>query len=329
MAKAREQVAPGIGTVQTLMDTMDTTENRNEKKLRLPDFVHIGPPRTGTTWMHEVLKGHVGLPEGKSTRFFETEYHRGLTWYADHFSNFPSNLPCGEMQAHTFSNTIARNRMRKDIPNCRIVCSLRDPATRLYSAYRLLYRGYGNALPYTFDQYWKSVLVACGYDLCSYATNLRRWQETFGKDRVLVLFYQDLESDPQSYLDTVCDFVGAPRVALENSTIGGDKVFSAWAGARNNSAARYALRALKWFDEHGGRPLLRIGRQKLIGKLAHGLLVEDYEPLSQSSAEEIREMMLPETDELERMTGRNLSSWKPGALRNGRRTREKTHAFSS
>ena len=35
-----------------------------------------------------------------------------------------------------------------------------------------------------------------------------------------------------------------------------------------------------------------------------GLLVEDYESVSQSSIDEIRRMMLPETEELERMTGR-------------------------
>ena len=144
---------------------MDTHENGNGKPLRLPDFLHVGPPRTGTTWLHEVLAGHVGLPEGKSTRFFETQYHRGIKWYADFLKDCPADLPCGEMQAHTFSDNLARNRIRKDLPNCKIICSFRDPATRLYSAYRLLYRGYGNALPDTFGEYWRSLLVACGYDL--------------------------------------------------------------------------------------------------------------------------------------------------------------------
>ena len=53
-----------------------------------------------------------------------------------------------------------------------------------------------------------------------------------------------------------------------------------------------------------------------------GLLVEDYESLSQSSIDEIRHIMLPETEELERMTGRDLSGWKPGALSNGKPVRE-------
>jgi hypothetical protein len=43
--------------------------------------------------------------------------------------------------------------------------------------------------------------------------------------------------------------------------------------------------------------------------------VEDFPPLNEQSAEEIRAMMLPETEELERITGRNLSSWKSRAPR--------------
>jgi hypothetical protein len=39
--------------------------------------------------------------------------------------------------------------------------------------------------------------------------------------------------------------------------------------------------------------------------------VEYFPPLSDESADEIRAMMLPETEELERLTGRDLSRWKP------------------
>ena len=219
--------------------------------------------------------------------------------------------------------------MRKDIPNCKIICSLRDPATRLYSAYRLLYRGYADTLPNTFDAYWQSLLVACGHDLCSYATNVRRWQEVFGKDRVLITFYYDLDSDPQNYLDRVCDFIGAPRLALEKSVVGGEKVFSAWAGARNNSVSKYAIKTTTWLDQHGGGPLLKLGKNTRARKAIRSFFVEDYEPLSLSSAEQIREMMLPETEELERMTGRDLSSWKPGARRMGEQQQKELHPSSS
>ena len=54
--------------------------------LRLPDFIAVGPPRTGTTWLDRVLRGHVGLPAGvKETQFFIWRYSLGIEWYAAHF----------------------------------------------------------------------------------------------------------------------------------------------------------------------------------------------------------------------------------------------------
>src|SRR3954471_18360309 len=38
----------------------------------LPSFFVIGPPRTGTSWLHQVLKDHAVLPRStKETHFFD------------------------------------------------------------------------------------------------------------------------------------------------------------------------------------------------------------------------------------------------------------------
>ena len=53
---------------------------------RLPEIIGAGPGRTGTTWLHRVLEGHVDLPWGvKETQFFNTFYDKGIDWYAHHF----------------------------------------------------------------------------------------------------------------------------------------------------------------------------------------------------------------------------------------------------
>ena len=37
-----------------------------------------------------------------------------------------------------FSNAISRERIKHDIPDCKIIVTFREPAARLYSLYRLL-----------------------------------------------------------------------------------------------------------------------------------------------------------------------------------------------
>ncbi len=285
----------------------------NGKVLRLPTFVHVGPPRTGTTWLHEVLTGHIGLPSEKETRFFDVRYDRGVEWYCNLFGDYPADVPAGEMGPTYFSNAIARERIKRDIPDCKIIVTFREPAARLYSLYRLL-RSERRPVNDTFDGYWR-FQINCGADLCSYATHLKRWQATFGKSRVLVLFYEDLSSNPQGYLDTVCDFVGTRRIALDRSRVGSAKVYSAPAAARSSAVARRTVETVDWVSRHGARPLIELGQRTALWKIMRRPFVEEFPPLSQESVDEIRAMMLPEIEELERLTGRDLSRWKPVAQR--------------
>ncbi len=279
----------------------------------MPGFVHVGPPRTGTTWLHEVMLGHIGLPSEKETRFFDVRYDRGAKWYSDLFGEYPADVPGGEMGPTYFSNAISRERIKRDIPDCKIIVTFREPAARLYSLYRLL-RSERRPVHHTFDGYWRLQII-CGADLCSYATHLKRWQATFGKSRVLVLFYEDLSSNPQGYLDSVCDFVGARRIDLDRSRIGSAKVYSAPGAARSNAIARRTVETVDWISRHGARPLIQLGQRTALWKIMRRPFVEDFPPLSPESADEIRALMLPETEELEQLTGRDLSRWKDLAHR--------------
>jgi hypothetical protein len=281
----------------------------NGKTRRLPGFIHVGPPRTGTTWLHEVLKGHVGLPSDKETLFFDMRYDRGIEWYGSLFDNSPLDTPAGEMGPTYFSNAIARERIKCEIPNCKIIITFREPAARLYSMYRLL-RAERRPVLDTFDGYWRLQIVS-GADLCSYATQLKRWQATFGESKVLALFYEDLTSDPQRYLDTVCDFIGARRIALDRSKVGSAKVNSVARAARSSPIARRMVEVVDWANRHGARPLIELGQKTPLWRIMRRPFVQELPPLNDESADEVRAIMLPETEELERITARDLSLWKP------------------
>ena len=278
---------------------------------RLPGFIHVGPPRTGTTWMHEVLMGHVGLPSIKETRFFDISYERGVEWYCNLFGDYPADVPAGEMGPTYFSNAIARERIKHHIPDCKIIVTFREPAARLYSLYRLI-RSERRPVEDTFDGYWR-FQIHCGADLCSYATQLKRWQVTFGKARVLVLFYDDLSSNRQGYLDTVCDFIGARRIDLNRSRVGIGKIYAAPAAPRPNELAKRAVATLHWISSRGARPLIQLTQRTGLWKIMRRPFVEDFPPLTDESADEIRAILLPETEDLEVITGRDLSGWKPAA----------------
>jgi Sulfotransferase domain len=289
----------------------------DQRPLRLPDFIHVGPPRTGTTWLHEVLKVHVGLPREKETAFFDLHYGQGIESYADLFRHYPATLTLGEIGPNYFASALARERIRRHIPNCRILCTFREPAAALYSLYRRL-RAWRLTIDRKFDTYWQR-LVARGHDLCRYATHLRGWQQSFGSRRVLVLFYDDLCADPQAYLDRICDFVSVERVGLQGSSLADFRVNAAWAVSKFNPVSRVTNDSVGWLGRHGGAAMMSRLKGMRAWRVVRRRLVEEFEPLSRSSADEIRELVLSETEELERLTGRDLSNWRPGAPRIGER----------
>src|SRR5215472_11550309 len=179
---------------------------RNNNPLRqLPNFIAVGVGRAGTTWLHEVLTGHVGLPYGvKETDFFLRKYGNGLDWYRSFFRHCATELPILEICPTYFSSTEARQRIKLHIPDCRIICTFREPVDRAYSHYKLMRHNVWTRA--SFEEVVNDSREIA--EMNRYAHNLRGWRQTFGRENVLVCLYDDLECNPQAYLDTVCNFIG-------------------------------------------------------------------------------------------------------------------------
>ena len=173
---------------------------------RLPDFLAVGPQRTGTTWLHEVMKPHLGLPRGiKETDFFLKNYSQ---WNGVGIASISAairrTLPLGEMDPNYFGEEVACERIQKDLLDAKIVVTLRDPVERAYSSYRVMRRDAWTRVSLE-ETVAKNRIIR---ESSRYAHHLANWRQSFGADRVLVCFYDDLEQSPQKFLDQICDFIG-------------------------------------------------------------------------------------------------------------------------
>jgi hypothetical protein len=258
------------------------------------------------------LKGYVGLPDPKETRFFDDHYDLGLNWYSNLFDVPAVADTIGEFYPGYFANPIALERIKKHIPYCKIICTFRDPATRLYSLWRVI-RARRLVVEPSFDRFWR-LLVARGFDLPRYAAHLRDWQREFGESSVLVLFYEDLRSNPQGYLNTICDFLKIERLPLDKSPVGRIAVHDAPRAVRATAISRFAGASYWWLSTHGLESFMSTGIAQSIKNNLQKVFVEQFEPLSALAADEIRRIALPDTEELERITGRDLGEWKPNAF---------------
>jgi Sulfotransferase domain len=277
--------------------------------VRLPDFICVGPGRTGTTWLHAALSGHVGLPARvKETRFWGKYYYQGIGWYADNFRHCDPSLPVGEACPY-FSTDNARERIARHLPRCKIIVTLRDPVDRSYSQYRTL-RKMGLARGSFEEELSHPRIVTTN----RYAYHLRGWIELFGAKNVLILRFDDLQTNPQKFLDQVCDFIGIGHIALETKTIRDREINSYKYLPRSRRTSRRIGRLIDYLHEKRAYRVMNF--LEAIGFWDFMLTGRrPFPPLAPATELRLREQLLPEIEEVEALTGFDLKAWKEPSAR--------------
>jgi hypothetical protein len=266
---------------------------------RLPDFLGVGPPRAATSWLDAILRGHVGLPRDiKEVDFFVENYARGIDWYMSYFRDCDPNLPAGEI-CPSYYSPIGRERIARHIPHCRIICTFRDPVEWRYSFYKLALR---NA--WTSDDFETWVMR----NPTDNHGGLKAWFDTFGRENVLVLIHDDLERDPQSFLDLVCKFIGIAPIAIADSPIGARRINTFSAPPRNQRLARKARKLRDWLKAREAyRSINLLARAGLWRYCFEG--GAEFAPADPLVRARVRERFRPEVEELAQLIGRDLSPW--------------------
>jgi hypothetical protein len=274
-------------------------------KHRIPSIIGVGPGRTGTTWLHQMLEGRVDLPYGvKETQFFSHFYDHGIEWYAHHFRYATGDRPVAEICPPYFLKPECLERIKLHIPDCRIITTMRDPVERVYSVYKHL-RHTASARSGTFDQIFNTWPSLAGGN--RYAFHLKAWFENFGRENVLVTFYDELRAEPRNYLNRVTDFMGVQRI-VELPQIG-NEVNAATHAPRNRRLARRALALEHFLRSHQAYGVINLLDRTRVWEFCRGR-GELFPPLTPEQDARLRARYLPEVEALEELLKIDLSAWK-------------------
>jgi hypothetical protein len=272
--------------------------------IALPTFIGVGPPRTGTSWLDVILRGHINLPAGhKETLFFDVRYDRGIHWYQSHFKNLRPGVPTGEFGPSYFASAAARERIARHIPNCKIVCTLREPVARLYSNYKMW-----SKLALVKDSF--AQVAERHENLLSYsryAANIAAWQQMFGRDNTLVLIHENVRQGRQAFVDRLCAFIGADRLNLANVPQVNEHVAGVERSPKSRRMARRARQLRGFLATHRywrTRKLMLPVFEYCMGR------GEEFPSLDPALEKRLRLRFEPEIDALEELLGCDLSVWR-------------------
>lgn len=196
-----------------------------------PNFFVVGAQKCGTTSVYEHLRKHpqVFLPEKKEPGFFATgpapgqpepivqlrhcdsleEYRRLYQGSGD----YPAR---GDLSTCYLWDKDAPGRISEACPAAKIIIMLREPVARAYSAYlwnkwrcRETAPSFREALRQDNMRSKTNWCTSFLYIECGmYYAQVRRYIETFGRDRVMVLLFDDLSQRPKELFTEIAEYVG-------------------------------------------------------------------------------------------------------------------------
>ena len=212
-----------------------------------PDFLCIGAPKCGSTWLHQLLQSHpqVFLPDQiKEVHFFDRHFRRGVNWYHDLFQGSLPGQVCGECTPHYLY--LPDPAIIKDVPSIRkFILILRDPVERLISHYR--FRQRLDAYQGNLDQFLEDYPAAI--ESSRYGQGLQRFLDVFEPHQFLVL---DFESAVRDYRTTRAQLAEFLTIDPEQFPVdaGKDEINANFV-PRYRRLYRYATRASRWLADRG------------------------------------------------------------------------------
>ena len=229
-----------------------TLAHRNPGRGRLlPDFIVIGAAKSGTTSLYGSLIDHPYVApcvtssryfrNTKEVLFFDYNFYRGKDWYKSHFPLERERLAftrrhgrpflTGEASPSYISNLWVPQRMRKMLPDVRLIAILRNPVDRAYSQFQMS-RNVGDEEIESFeeaiareeerlrpefermstDPRYNGYNFSCWSYLARsrYAEQLERWLAVFPREQLLLLKAEDLFVEPERVFDSAYEFLGLP-----------------------------------------------------------------------------------------------------------------------
>jgi len=207
---------------------------------KLPNLFIVGAEKAATTFLAQNLARHPDIfsPPIKEPQFFSTD-KMPKTKHEKRLWNLPKNrwhiyshnafIRDENLYLALFSEQEPRHRYLLDAstsylyshnaaqrihrfnPSSKIIISLRNPITRAFSAYKMDLTIGGMRMEFS-----DAIRVKRTYlERSLYYRQVKRYFDTFDKSDILILFFEDIKSDPAEAFRKIFDFLSLPQIEFK------------------------------------------------------------------------------------------------------------------
>lgn len=287
-----------------------------------PSVFMIGAQRCGTTMMASLLDQHssITLSSPKEPAFFTIRQDRGLSWYRKCFCDDDRQLLVDATTWYSVAPTDlfpktaqekaqgcpyhgVPQRIHDVSPDARFVYMLRDPVSRIHSAYCYysLAESHGQSFRQAITQ---NIFFLRGSD---YIGQLENYLGFFPLDRFHFILFEDFIRDPIAVLNGLLRFLGLQEEAVDlmrETTSKNDPFLY-------NGLGRGLIRLLgsRIHVDKLRRGLKKLGSRNW-AKVVDSILRKEPSPMSPEDQDFILSVFRPRNQLLAERTNLDLSSWR-------------------
>ncbi|MGB2371815.1 MAG: sulfotransferase family protein [Flavobacteriales bacterium] len=191
----------------------------------------VGAPKAGTTSLHHYLNQHtdVSMSSVKEPNFFSSKEVESLFYnskciddsndYHKLFSKEKRQIRGEASVSYLFYENVPK-RIYDYNSEAKIIIMLREPIERAFSHYLMDCRlGFCSeklediiANPQSYPQYFQQYL-----ELGNYYSQIKRYQDIFGKEQLLVIFYEDFKTNTEKVMNRVFSFLEIEQQEIDLS----------------------------------------------------------------------------------------------------------------
>ncbi|MBA3963526.1 MAG: sulfotransferase domain-containing protein [Chthoniobacterales bacterium] len=183
------------------------------------DFIGIGAPKCGTTWLSAQLAAHpqIGFAPDKEVYYFADTtlrrfagkelncFARGEDWYHQQFPAASGAITCrGEFCPSYLYSEEAAERIAAYRSDIKLLLCLRPPVEMIYSWYWYNRNAVVATLPATFAEMMEIPFLR---DLACFSRHLQPYLSRFPAQNILVIQFHAIRRTPDSVRERVYEFL--------------------------------------------------------------------------------------------------------------------------
>jgi len=286
-----------------------------------PNFFIVGAPKAGTTSLYHYLEAHpqIFMSSVKEPNYFSYQsslnqnlYYkeRGINNFEEYISLFEkagNKKAIGEASVSYLFYPEAAINIKNAFPKSRIIIMLRNPVERAISHYNMDYKlGYvdltfENVIKKKYDSNLNKLYYQQFIELGLYYNQVKRYIELFGRENVLIIFFEDFKNHAPREVKKIFEFLDVDS-GFQTDTNAKYNTFK----TPRNSLIRSIYR-IKFL-----RVVLKKLFPQFISDLIKSIILTKNKKKfpDEATMKFLKQIYTPDIKQLEKLLNRDLNTWQ-------------------